>query len=189
MKITRESGHDQHGFIAVRKYLHAGQQSYPRMLNSQAKPAEELRIVLSSGTNVGHALHDVLTQYNQPGGVGLICSGTARYLQYLRIETKKSDERPFDYGTPQVLDNASTFITGTITIGRNQQGDILLHCHAGFIDQYGTAHGGHLLLDTVVVGDDPLILYFSLFSECAYIVNSDEETRFSLLHPTPMESL
>jgi len=87
------------------------------------------------------------------------------------------------------LVDAATFVTGSITIGQNQQGAILLHCHSGFIDQHGTAHGGHLLLDTVEVGDDPLIIHFSLFSECAYIVNSDEETQFSLLHPTPMESL
>lgn len=189
MNITQKIDNDPQGFIAVRKYLHAGQQSYPRMLDLEAHPAEELRIVLQAGVNAGDALRDILTTYNRPGGIGLICGGTARTLQYLRIVTKDNPQRPYDYGPEHTLVDAATFVTGSITIGQNQQGAILLHCHSGFIDQHGTAHGGHLLLDTVEVGDDPLIIHFSLFSECAYIVNSDEETQFSLLHPTPMESL
>jgi predicted DNA-binding protein with PD1-like motif len=189
MKITQKIDNDQQGFIAVRKYLHAGQQSYPRIFNLQAAPAEELRVVLPTGTNAGQALRDILTKYNRPGGIGLISSGTAKTLKYLRIITKDHPQRPYDYGPEHTLLEAATFITGSITIGKNQQGNFLLHCHSGFIDQHGIAHGGHLLLDSVVVGDDPLILHFSLFSECAYIVNSDEETQFSLLHPTPMESL
>ena len=38
------------GFLEVRKFLHAGQPSYPRTLDLEADPAEELRITLQAGT-------------------------------------------------------------------------------------------------------------------------------------------
>ncbi|MDR6398128.1 hypothetical protein [Herbaspirillum seropedicae] len=175
------------GFLEVRKFLHAGQPSYPRTLDLEADPAEELRITLQAGTLVGPALRRVLARYGQRGGVGRLCGGTARRLHYHRIEQTGDASRPYDYGPPHVLEGVISFVTGAITIGQNADGKVLLHCHSGFIDGDGTLHGGHLLLDTVEVGDDPLILRLCLFSRRAFVVNSDEETHFSLLHPTPME--
>jgi len=188
MNISYKSGTGTPGFVEVRKFLHAGQQSYPRLLYLTAEPAEELRITLRSGVLVGPALRTVLLRYGQRGGVARLCGGSARRLHYHRIEHTLDDQRPYDYGPPHVLAGSITFVTGAITLGQNQHGDILLHCHAGFLDGDGTIHGGHVLLDTVEVGDDPLIIRLCLFSQGAFVVNSDEETRFSLLHPTPMES-
>lgn len=189
MKLTNKTAQAAAGagFVEVRKFLHAGQQSYPRTLDLEADPAEELRITLQPGSSVGESLRSVLARYGQRGGVGRMCGGTARRLHYHRIEHTGDASRPYDYGPPHVLEGVITFITGAITVGQNQDGKVLLHCHSGFIDGDGTLHGGHLLLDTVEVGDDPLILRLCLFSRGAFVVNSDEETHFSLLHPTPME--
>jgi hypothetical protein len=188
MKISNKSAEGHPGFVEVRKFLHAGQQSYPRTLDLEANPAEELRITLQPGTKVGAALREVLQRYGQRGGVGRMCGGTARKLHYHRIENTRDANRPYDYGPPHVLEGVITFVTGAITVGQNQEGKVLLHCHAGFLDGDGSIHGGHLLLDSVEVGDDPLIIRLCLFSQGAFVVNSDEETLFSLLHPTPMES-
>jgi len=188
MKLSNKPADGHPGFVEVRKFLHAGQQSYPRTLDLEANPAEELRITLAPGTMVGEALRRVLARYGQRGGGGRMCGGTARRLQYHRIENTRDQNRPYDYGPPFVLDGTVTFVTGAITVGQNQEGKVLLHCHSGFIDGDGAIHGGHLLLDTVEVGDDPLIIRLCLFSQGAFVVNSDEETHFSLLHPTPMES-
>ncbi len=188
MKIVNKPAEGHPGFVEVRKFLHAGQQSYPRTLDLEAEPAEELRITLQPGTVVGPALREVLARYGPRGGVGRMCGGTASKLHYHRIERTSDDNRPYDYGPPFVLEGCISFVTGAITIGQNQDGKILLHCHAGFINSDGQIHGGHLLLDTVEVGVDPLIIRLCLFSQGAFVVNSDEETLFSLLHPTPMES-
>nr|WP_034330540.1 hypothetical protein [Herbaspirillum sp. B39] len=135
------------GFLAVRKFLHAGQPSYPRTLDLEADPAEELRITLQPGTPVGPALRRVLARYGQRGGVGRLCGGTARRLHYHRIEQTGDASRPYDYGPPHVLEGVISFVTGAITIGQNADGKVLLHCHSGFIDGDGTLHGGHLLLE------------------------------------------
>ena len=182
-----EAGAAGTGFVAVRKFLHAGQPSYPRTLDLEAEPAEELRITLQPGALVGPALRRVLARYGQRGGVGRLCGGTARRLHYHRIETTEDPDRPYDNGPPHVLEGVISFVTGAITVGQNADGKVLLHCHSGFINGDGALHGGHLLLDTVEVGDDPLIIRLCLFSRGAFVVNSDEETHFSLLHPTPME--
>lgn len=187
MKLSTRPADNGAGFVEVRKFLHAGQQSYPRMLDLEAEPAEELRITLQPGTLVGEALRRVLARYGQRGGVGRLCGGSARRLHYHRIEHTEDAERPYDYGPPHVLEGAISFVTGAITIGQHADGRILLHCHSGFIHGDGVLHGGHLLLDTVEVGDDPLIIRLCLFSRGAFVVNSDEETHFSLLHPTPTE--
>ena len=46
MKLTNKTAQAAAGagFLEVRKFLHAGQQSYPRTLDLEADPAEELRI-------------------------------------------------------------------------------------------------------------------------------------------------
>ncbi|MDY7577967.1 hypothetical protein RGU70_06515 [Herbaspirillum sp. RTI4] len=175
------------GFVSVRKFIHAGQPSSPRLLDLEADPAEELRMSLPTGTAVGPALCEVLARYGQRGGVGRFVGGSAGSLKYHRIEDIDIPHRPYDYGTAFALQGQITFVTGGITIGQNEEGKILLHCHAGFINSDGVVHGGHLLLDDVIVGDDPLIIRLCLFSRSAFVVTRDEETLFSLLHPTPME--
>ncbi|TFI25405.1 hypothetical protein, partial [Herbaspirillum sp. 3C11] len=110
------------GLVEVRKFLHAGPHSFPRTLDLVADPAEELRITLHAGEIVGEALRKVLSRYGQRGGVGRMCSGTARKLHYHRMVTTGDNYRPYDYGPPDVLAGTITFVTGAITVGQNQDG-------------------------------------------------------------------
>ncbi len=190
MKIIDKNRHGATEFSQVRKFFHSGHPSYPRLLDLEAEPAEELRVVLPRGANAGATLSAFLENYDAHGGIGSIYSGTARALHYYRIIETGDQQRPYDYGPPFILDGCINFITGALTIGRNQKGNILLHCHAGFINSNNhppEVHGGHVLLDTVEVGEEPLIIRLCLFSKGAFVVNRDEETLFSLLYPTPME--
>jgi hypothetical protein len=172
----------------VRHFVHEGAPQQPRLLDLEVDHGEELRIVLPPAANVGQSLLEILSRRRFGSAVGRILSGGASHLAYHRMVTTESDERPFDYGPPIVVEYYITFIGGAITVGRDAQGKLLLHCHAGFIDRDGQQHGGHLVLDRLVVGNEPLLIHLCLFDQVAYQVRPDDETHFNLLHPIHQEA-
>jgi hypothetical protein len=173
----------------VRHFVHAGTPVLPRLLDCEVAESEELRIVLAPGTNVGQTLLEVLSGRRYCSAVGRLLSGGASHLAYHRMVVTTSEDKPYDYGAPVVLDGYITFVSGAITVGRDAEGKTLLHCHAGFIDREGEQHGGHLVLDRIVVGNESLVVRLCLFEHVAYQVKPDEETHFNLLHPVLQEAV
>lgn len=172
----------------VRHFIHAGECQQPRLLEQETARGTEWRVTLVPGTNVGEALGKLLATAHFSSGVGRLLSGGASHLAYHRMVVTQSLEKPFDYGAPIVLDGYITFISGALTIGRDATGTVLLHCHAGFIDRDGVQHGGHLVLNRLVVGGTPLTLTLCLFQRVRYEVTPDSETLFNLLHPVIQEA-
>jgi hypothetical protein len=172
----------------VRTFFHEGEPQLPRVLDCEVPHCEELRIVLPLAANVGESLQRILQGRRFSSAVGRILCGGASHLSYHRMVETGSVARPFDYGAPVVLDGYITFISGALTVGRDPQGKPLLHCHAGFIDREGNQHGGHLVLDKLVVGSEPLIVRLCLFDQVAYQQQPDDETHFNLLHPVLQEA-
>ena len=171
----------------VRTFIHGGPSLSPRLLDLEVSGGEEIRIVLPLGSNVGASLLKVLEGRRFASAVGRIVCGNAAHLSYHRMISTNKPERPYDYGQPVILEGHVTFISGAITVGRDAQGAPLLHGHAGFLDSDGEQHGGHLVLDTLIVGDDPMTISLCLFNQVAYQVQPDAETHFNLLHPVLQE--
>lgn len=172
----------------VRVFIHGGQPQGPRLLDCEVQHSEELRVVLPLASNVAAGLLQALEGRRYRSAVGRILCGGAAHLSYHRMITTANPQRPYDYGQALVLDGYITFVSGAITVGRDAQGAPLLHCHAGFIDRDGHQHGGHLVLDRLIVGSEPLVIRLCLFDEVAYQVQPDAETHFNLLHPVLQEA-
>ncbi|MHC6226246.1 PPC domain-containing DNA-binding protein [Pseudomonas sp. X10] len=172
----------------VRLFIHGGQPRQPRLLECEVSHGEELRIVLPLACNVAEGLLEALEGRRYRSAVGRILCGGAAHLSYHRMVTTSNIQRPYDYGQPVVLDGYITFISGALTVGRDAAGAPLLHCHAGFIDRDGHQHGGHLVLDRLVVGSEALVIRLCLFDQVAYQVQPDAETHFNLLHPVLQEA-
>ena len=171
----------------VRTFIHAGPSLAPRLLDLEVPGSEEIRIVLPLGSNVGASLLKVLEGRCFASAVGRIVCGGASHLSYHRMIVTDKPERPYDYGQPVVLEGHITFISGAITVGRDVRGAPLLHGHAGFLDSNGEQHGGHLVLDKLIVGSEPMTISLCLFNQVAYQVQPDAETHFNLLHPVLQE--
>ncbi|MEX5686516.1 hypothetical protein [Pseudomonas silesiensis] len=171
----------------VRTFIHEGPPLSPRLLDLEVPYSEELRIVLPLASNVAAGVLEALEGRRYSSAVGRILCGGAAHLSYHRMIVTGKPERPYDYGQPVVLDGYITFISGAITVGRDAQGAPLLHCHAGFLDRDGEQHGGHLVLDKLIVGSEPLTIRLCLFDQVAYQVQPDAETHFNLLHPVRQE--
>lgn len=172
----------------VRVFIHGGEPQQPRLLDCEVPASEELRVVLPLACNVAEGLLKVLEGRRYGSAVGRILCGGAAHLSYHRMVTTQDQHRPYDYGQAVVLDGYITFVSGALTVGRDAAGVPLLHCHAGFLDRDGQQHGGHLVLDRLIVGSEPLVLRLCLFDQVAYQVQPDAETHFNLLHPVIQEA-
>ncbi|WP_079227304.1 hypothetical protein [Pseudomonas putida] len=177
---------ETHG--GVRHFIHGGLPQQPRLLDCEVAHGQELRVELPLACNVAEGLLAVLHGCRYQSAVGRILCGGAAHLSYHRMVTTRDSQRPYDYGQPVVLDGYITFISGALTVGRDASGAPLLHCHAGFIDRDGQQHGGHLVLNRLIVGSEPLVLRLCLFDQVAYQVQPDAETQFNLLHPVLKEA-
>lgn len=172
----------------VRMFFHSGESERPRHLECEATGGKELRIILPLACNVAEGLLKALQDRKFGSAVGRILCGGASHVSYHRMVVTGKIDRPYDYGAPVLLDGYITFISGAITVGRDAKGDVLLHCHAGFLDREGNQHGGHLLLNKVIVGSEKLVIRLCLFDEVAYQSQPDSETTFNLLHPIHQEA-
>lgn len=173
----------------VRMFVHAGEPQGRRLLDLEVQSSNELRIVLPLGSNVGAELVAALQGQQFSSAVGRILCGGAGHLSYHRMESTDKLCRPYDYGTPVVLDGYITFISGSIIIGRDTCGELLFHCHAGFIDRNGCQHGGHVLLNQLFVGSENLVIQLCLFDNVTYQLQPDGETHFTLFYPVLQEAI
>jgi len=167
----------------ARGFCHPGMASSPRLLSVQIRAPQDTRITIGCGANVGQALRDALAPFHYSGAMGYICRGSARALQYHVVIAATEGDRPYIYGAPIRESGEATFVNGTVNVGRDASGAVLLHCHGAYADTNGTLHGGHLMLDETVVGAEPLVMHLCLFGQGGFIQGEDEETHYKLLQP------
>jgi predicted DNA-binding protein with PD1-like motif len=164
-------------------FTHKGERTFPRIVDCVLDAWQEIRVTVPEGANLGAALRGAIARYPHGGGVGRICAGTARSLRYHVVEHTGGPQRPYEYGAALDVDEEVAFVSGAITIGRNDANLPILHCHAGFNDGQGLVHGGHVVLDRTWVGSEPVVVRMCLFTAGGFATREDAETHFKLLHP------
>lgn len=168
---------------AVRRFTHPGTPTFPRVVSAEARRAEELRVHLPAGSNIGETLCSLMAERGVTSGCGRVLGGSTTHLQYHVIVHADSGDKPFIYGAPIVVDQPALLIAATLTLGRTAAGAPLVHCHGGFSvgDQI---FGGHFALDKTIAGRDGLTVMLSLFDGIEMAVGNDSETHYSLLSPS-----
>jgi hypothetical protein len=165
-------------------FRHPGAPAYPRVLATLVREPRELRVEIQSGRNAGAALRNLMNQYGFGGATGRICSGTARTLQYHVVTRTTHGERPYVYGAPSIENAEVGMVHGSVTIGKDREGSVALHCHGAFVGSDGRLHGGHVILDRLEVGREPLVLRLCAFAQGGFTQYLDEETRYTLFGPS-----
>jgi len=181
---AREPRHSAFPIRTTRSFAHPGAAEAPR-ISAATTPhrTREFHLTLGAGVRVGPALRALLDNWQAGSGCGRILDGTCERIQYHLVEPAEEGPRPYVYGAPVVCDGINTMIGASLTIGSGANGKRVLHCHGGFIDSTGTAHGGHFNLDETRVAGDGLSLRLSLFDGIALAVSHDTETAYDLLQP------
>lgn len=168
---------------AAAHFVHSGAPTMPRVVDCVLQQPRELRVTVPARTNLGGTLRAAIGRFRFGGGVGRICSGTARGLRYHMMVTTGDARRPYGYGDPVDVTDEVGLVSGAITVVRMVGGETLLHCHAGFSDSSGELHGGHVMLDRTWAGSEPVVVRMCLFADGGYVTREDQETHFNLLHP------
>ncbi|WP_233858525.1 hypothetical protein [Paraburkholderia sp. HD33-4] len=172
------------GDFSTQPFVHPGQVTSPRLVDvTSGQITEELRVAVPPGANVGRALHRVLDDLGPRAGCGRIVGGICQRIQYHVMIRAAAGVKPYVYGSPIVVDGQSMLISAAITVGHKDDGARILHCHGGFTDENGKAHGGHIILDETVAGGDGLVVRLCLFDGVDFVVTPDTETTFDLLKP------
>jgi hypothetical protein len=164
-------------------FRHPGAAAHPRVLARIVREPRELRVEIPSGRNAGAVLTDLMMRHGFRGATGRICSGTARALQYHVVIKASQGERPYIYGTPTMENDEVALLHGAVTVGRDRAGGVALHCHGAFVGGDGRLHGGHVILDRLEVGNEPLVLRLCAFAHDGFTQYTDEETRYTLFGP------
>lgn len=172
----------------ARTFRHPGPSAYPRVQAAEVGKARELRVEVSAGSNAGAALRRIIDAYGIHSGCARIVGGSARILQYHVVVKADRGERPYTYGAPLIETGEVGALHGSFTIGRDAAGAPALHCHAVFLGTDGRLHGGHVILDRLIVGAAPLLIRMSVFHQGGFVHFVDDETRFTLFGPTAEEA-
>ncbi len=121
-----------------------GEAGEPRRLAVDAEDGGQFRVVLPEGRDLLTDLTRMLVDKGISNAAVQLVGGSFASLEYLTGQPDHSGERVATYGAPTPLEGPVTVVGGNAILGRDGEGNPILHCHAVIIDNDGELHGGHL---------------------------------------------
>ena len=177
----------QASFGRPRTLVHPGPRADVRLAHVAAQGARQIRLSLPQGT----CLHEGLTQALAAAGVQsaamALMGGDLAEVAYCLPIPDPEGQLMATYGEPKVLRGAS-LLRGSATLGQDDQGAPVIHCHASFADADGGVRGGHVLTPHTVVGQRPVTVLVSVLGGVALRLGFDDETRLNMLKPHAVKS-
>ena len=165
-----------------RALVHPGPCGDVRLAHVAAFGGRQLRLSLPRGT----CLHEGLTQALSSAGVTAaamaLMGGDLDEVAYCLPIPDPEGQLMATYGEPNVLHGAA-LLRGSATLGQDDQGLPVIHCHASFGDAAGLVRGGHVLTQRTVVGQRPVTVLVSVLDGVALRLGFDAETRLNMLKP------
>ena len=74
-------------------------------------------------------------------------------------------------------------VFGNATLGKDADGEPLVHCHAAIRTEDGWTKGGHILTRSTIVGVQPISVLVTALDGFELRVVFDPETNISLIQP------
>ena len=167
----------------MRKLLQPGPALEPRLIALAAEAAQELRVVLPEGGDLHEGLISTLRGAGIADAAIRITGGSFASLQYLTGQPDTSGERVATYGAPTPLEGPVLLIGASAILGRLENGDPILHCHAVVADRAARIHGGHLPPGVCIAGPEGLVAWVTVLSGGGFAVGYDAETNYQIFQP------
>jgi predicted DNA-binding protein with PD1-like motif len=111
-----------------------------------------------------------------------ILGGRLSKLLYCVAPPDPTGERVANYTRPMAAGTA-TLIFGNATLGRNDRGQPVVHCHATFVCEDGQVRGGHIVVDRSVVAGAPIPVLATSLDGIELRITQDDETHMPLMRP------
>lgn len=165
-----------------RTLVHPGPRADLRLSHVAAHGGRQIRLSLTAG----NCLHEGLTRALGAAGVQAaamaLMGGDLAEVAYCLPVPDPAGQLMATYGEPIVLQGVS-LLRGSATLGQDEQGAPVIHCHASFADAQGRVRGGHVLTPRTVVGQRPVTVLVSVLDGVALRLGFDDETRLHMLKP------
>jgi predicted DNA-binding protein with PD1-like motif len=165
-----------------RTLIHPGKSIATRILHRDCKHGRHLRLLLQPGLSLYEALISPLQKLGIHSASTTILGGYFARLDFCVAPPDATGQAVISYTKP-IHAGASHFIFGNATIGKDMAGKPIVHCHAAFRTASGSCKGGHIITQTSTVGDQPISVLVTAFSEFDLQVAYDPETNISLIQP------
>ncbi len=134
----------------------------------------------------GHSLLDAFRLAGEAHGlysaVGRFKGGQFADLHYVMPALSSSPDHSVYYSQHYSHPGAVQIEQASVTLGRNRDGELWLHCHAAWRDAQGLLQAGHILPDQTILGGSPE-LDITYVRGAAFETLPCPETNFSLFTP------
>lgn len=171
----------------LREVKHPGvQRAQPYML--AACQTESHRQTLRAGHSLLNAFRLVGEAHDLYSAVGRFKGGQFADLHYVMPALSSSPDHSVYYSQHYTHPGPVQIEQASVTLGRNREGELWLHCHAAWRDAQGQLQAGHILPDQTILGGSPE-LDMTYVRGAAFETLPCSETNFSLFTPVARPEL
>jgi predicted DNA-binding protein with PD1-like motif len=147
-----------------------------------AERGRHLRLLLMPGMSLFDALVQPLAAAGVRNASTTILGGLFDELQYCVAPPDPLRRAVVAYTRP-IHAGRAYMVFGNATIGKDVQGDPLVHCHAAIRTEAGEMKGGHIITQSCVIGPMPISVLVTSLDGFELRVAFDPETNVPLLQP------
>ena len=144
-------------------------------------------VQLRSGVTLLDALHEAIAALNARSGVARLTGGRFFPFAYAMPALSRTSEHAVYFSDRFDAAEPVSFEAATVTFGVRADGRPWLHCHADWRSADGQRHCGHVLPEDAVLIEAPARAELWALHGAAFTVVADDETRFSLFKPLPVD--
>jgi predicted DNA-binding protein with PD1-like motif len=165
-----------------RTLVHPGAFNPIRIHSRHAERGTHFRLALQPGMSLYDALLKPLAEIGVRNASTTILGGFFDELNYCVAPPDPSGRAVTAYSDP-IPAGRAYMVFGNATLGKNQQGKPVVHCHAAVRTEDGLVRGGHIMTDTSIVGPQPIPVLVTALHGFDLRVTYDAETNIPLLKP------
>jgi len=165
-----------------RMLIHPGPFNPIRIQSRHAAGGRHIRLALTPGLSLFDAIVKPLAAIGIKNASTTILGGYFDSLEYCVARPDSTQQAVIAYSQP-IHAGRVYMIFGNATIGKNQHGEPIVHCHAAIRAEDGSVKGGHIITHTCVVGNRPIPVLVTSLDGFELRVTFDPETNIPLLQP------
>ncbi|MBA2414102.1 MAG: DUF296 domain-containing protein [Burkholderiaceae bacterium] len=169
-------------FPRSRSLVHPGAFNPVRIQSKHSASGRHIRLTLSPGLSLFDALVKPLAQIGVKNASTTILGGFFEELHFCVAPADPTKQAVAAYTQP-IYAGRTYMIFGNATLGKDMNGEPLVHCHAAIRAEDGRTRGGHILTQQSIVGADPIPVLVTSLDGFELRVTFDPETNIPVFQP------
>ncbi|OZI30503.1 hypothetical protein CAL29_21010 [Bordetella genomosp. 10] len=169
----------------VRMLRHPGPMPATRWTSVENPGAPALRLALPAGSTLYEALVPVLRERGVTACAINLLDGHFTRGAYCLARPMPDIAQVIAYTSPIMVGRDLRLIGAGATLGEDERGAPLLHCHGLLVDAEGRLIGGHLLTEQCVIGPGGCVAYVHVLGSTRLTRRYDPHIQLAVFQPEP----